>query len=231
MNSSLPPPESAADPPPPPIRNLVVQSIGGWRGIFDSGLPAVAFVIANILGGLQGAIWAGVGVAVVIFLVRLSRHQKLQQAVGGLLVVAICVLIAKLTGQARGFFLLGIIRSGVLGLIFVGSALARWPLVGLIWNFLSPPKEPWRSDRKAMRVYTWTSLAWGASFLVKFVLEGLLYQADSATGLGVFRVIMGYPLTFGLLALTFFAVGTVRSDVQLPLRRGNRSSSREDKSD
>ncbi|MEO6955902.1 MAG: DUF3159 domain-containing protein [Antricoccus sp.] len=231
MNSSPPLPEPPPDAPPPPIRNLVVDSIGGWRGIFDSGLPAVAFVVANLIGGLPSAIWAGVGAAVLIFLVRLMRHQKLQQAVSGLLVVAICVLIAKLTGQARGFFLLGIVRSGVLGLIFVGSALVRWPLVGLIWNFLSPAKQSWRSDRKAMRVYTWTSIAWGATFLVKFALEGLLYRADSATGLGVFRVVMGYPLTFGLVALTFFAVRTVRSDIPNPIRRSHGSKPRQEETD
>lgn len=228
MSSSQQPPEPATGRPPAAVRELVIESIGGWRGLIDSGLPAAAFVVANVIGGLQPAIWAGVGAALLIFLWRLARRQSLRQAISGVLVVAICVLIAKFTGQARGFFLLGIVRSGILGLIFVGSAAVRWPLVGVIWNFFSPSSSPWRSDRKAMRVYTWTSVAWGASFLVKFAVEGLLYRADSTTGLGVFRVVMGYPLTFGLLALTFVAVRTVRSDVINPLRRGKGPASAQD---
>jgi hypothetical protein len=52
--------------------------------------------------------------------------------------VLVAALIAARTGQARGYFLLGIWSSFVYGGVFLLSVLARRPLIGVIWEFLDP---------------------------------------------------------------------------------------------
>ncbi|MBA3249263.1 MAG: hypothetical protein H0T66_02885, partial [Geodermatophilaceae bacterium] len=37
-------------------RQLFIDSIGGWRGLLDSTLPVVVFIVANTLGGLDVAV-------------------------------------------------------------------------------------------------------------------------------------------------------------------------------
>ncbi len=203
-------------------RDMVIDSIGGWRGVLDSALPALAFIIANVIAGLQPAIWAGIAIAVVVFIVRLARKQSIQQAIGGLVAVGVCVFIASRTGEARGYFLFGIWRSALMAAALIGSVLIRQPVVGLVWHFLSPREGNWRTDKRLMRVYSLTTLAWGASYALKFVVEGVLYQSHEATWLGVVRIGLGYPMTFGLVLLTFIVVRRVRGEsfvIPMPRRR------------
>jgi Protein of unknown function (DUF3159) len=119
-------------------RHLVLEQLGGWRGMVDATLPTVAFIVANALDGLRTGIWAALGVALLIFLIRLVRRESIQQAVSGLLGVGIAVAIAAASGQARDFFVLGILRNAAVGAVLLGSIAFRRPLVGVIAEFLAP---------------------------------------------------------------------------------------------
>ncbi|HEX2072983.1 MAG TPA: DUF3159 domain-containing protein [Geodermatophilus sp.] len=119
-------------------RHLVLEQLGGWRGMVDASLPTIAFVVANAVGGLRPGIWSALVAAVLIFLLRLVRRESVQQAVSGLFAVAVAVAIAAASGQARDFFVLGIVRNGAIAVVLLGSVLVRWPLVGVIAEFLAP---------------------------------------------------------------------------------------------
>ena len=119
-------------------RHLVLQQLGGWRGMLDATLPTVAFIVANALGGLPVGIWTALGVAVLVFLLRIVRRESIQQGLSGLIGVGVAVAIAALSGHARDFFVLGILRNAAIGVVLIGSILVRWPLVGVIAEFLAP---------------------------------------------------------------------------------------------
>jgi hypothetical protein len=119
-------------------RHLVLDQLGGWRGMLDATLPTVAFIVANSLGGLRPGIYAALGAAVLVFLLRLLRRESVQQGVSGLFAVAVAVAIAARSGEARDFFALGLIRNAGLGVVLLASVLVRWPLVGVIAEFLAP---------------------------------------------------------------------------------------------
>ena len=119
-------------------RHVVLDQLGGWRGMVDASLPTIAFIVANSLGGLRVGIWSALGAAVLVFLLRLVRRESVQQAFSGLFAVGIAVAIAAYSGQARDFYVIGIIRNAAIGLVLLGSVLVRWPLVGVIAEFLSP---------------------------------------------------------------------------------------------
>ncbi|MGY1856836.1 DUF3159 domain-containing protein [Modestobacter sp. SYSU DS0290] len=119
-------------------RHLVLDQLGGWRGMVDASLPTVAFVVANAIGGLRVGIWTAVAAAVVVFLLRLVRRQTVQQAISGLFAVAVAVVIAWRTGEARDFFVLGIVRNAGIGVVLIGSLAFRRPLVGVVAEWLAP---------------------------------------------------------------------------------------------
>jgi hypothetical protein len=189
---------------------LLVESIGGWRGLFDSGLPVVVFVAANAIGGLTVAIWSAIGCAAVLLVLRLFRRETVQQAVSGFLGVALAAYIASRTGEAKGFFLLGIWASFGYAALFLGSVLVRWPLVGVVWEYVDGGGGRWRQDRALLRVYTWTTFVWIAVFLSRGLVQRFLYDEDRTGWLAFARLTMGYPLTIGALALTIIAVRRVR---------------------
>jgi hypothetical protein len=132
--------ESGAPATPEPLfdRHLVLEQLGGWRGMVDATLPTVAFIVANSIDGLRTGIWAALGAALLVFVLRLVRRESIQQAISGLFGVGIAVAIAAASGQARDFFVLGILRNAGIGAVLLGSIVFRWPLVGVIAEFLAP---------------------------------------------------------------------------------------------
>ncbi len=94
-------------------RSQMLNSIGGWSGTVIAAIPTVVFVIVNATTSLRPALFAAVGTALVLTVYRLARKQPTQQALSGLLGVVVAALIARHTGEARGYFLLGIITSFV----------------------------------------------------------------------------------------------------------------------
>ena len=119
-------------------RHLVLEQLGGWRGMVDATLPTVAFIVANSVAGLRPGIYAAIVAAVLVFLLRLVRRESIQQAVSGLFAVGIAVAIAAYSGQARDFFVLGIVRNTAIAAVLAGSIAFRRPLVGYVAEFLSP---------------------------------------------------------------------------------------------
>jgi hypothetical protein len=116
----------------------MLDGFGGWTGMVITAIPTVVFVIANSIGSLRNAVIAAIASALALTGYRLSRKQPIQQALNGLFGVLVAALIAARTGQARGYFLLGIWSSFAYGGVFLASIVARRPLVGVIWEFLDP---------------------------------------------------------------------------------------------
>ncbi len=210
--------DAAADPGPgeqpttPKQPPLLVQSIGGWRGMLDSGLPVVVFVAVNALAGLRPAIWAAIGVGVVLFGIRLALRQTVQQALSGFFAILVAAFIANRTGEAKGYFLLGIWASFAYAAVFLLSVLARWPLVGLIWEYVDGRDigTRWRRDRPLMRVYIACTLLWVVVFLARGLVQRYLYDQDLTGWLAFARLAMGYPVTIAALAVSVLAVRRVR---------------------
>ena len=232
-------------------RHLVIEQLGGWRGMVDASLPTVAFIVANSLGGLRTGIWAALGAALLVFVLRLARRESVQQAVSGLFAVGIAVAIAAASGQARDFFVLGIFRNAALGGVLLASIAFRRPLVGVVAEFLAPshlgvmashslpglrrgfdrargtlhpgagrpapagrgdpdpePERHWREDPRMLRAYSWLTVMWGGVFLVRAVVQWLLYRVseDDVTALGTVSLLLGLPLTAAEVVVTLWVV-------------------------
>lgn len=204
--------EAAAEQPAPAPKPvpLLVEQMGGWRGLLDSTLPVVVFVVANTLGGLTVAIWAALASGVLVAILRLARKQSIQQAISGLFGVAIAAYLAHRTGSAKGFFLFGIWASFAYAVLFGASVAARWPLVGVIWEYIDGSGTDWRRTRPLMRVYTLLTLVWTGVFLARGLVQHYLYDSDKTGWLAAARLSMGYPVTLAALGLTLLLVRRVR---------------------
>jgi hypothetical protein len=184
----------------------MLQQMGGVSGIVASSIPVMVFVVANLLLELRPAVIAALVSGVLIAGWRVARKQPLQPAVSGLFGVGIAAYLAYRSGEARAFYLPGLIYSSVAGLAFLVSVLVRWPLAGVIWHGINGDGQSWRRDRRLLRAYTWATLLWTLVFVARVVVQGLLYRYEEATWLGVARLAMGYPLVGIALLGTVWAV-------------------------
>jgi hypothetical protein len=184
----------------------VLEQLGGVSGIIASSVPVAVFVLVNVLFELRVAIISALVAGVVVAGWRISRKQPLQPAVSGLLGVGLAAYIAHRTGEARGFYLPGLIVSGVCAVAFLVSVLVRRPLAGVIWYGINGAGQTWRRDPRMLRAYTFATLLWALVFASRVIVQGLLYNADAETWLGIARLAMGYPLVGLAMLGTVWAV-------------------------
>jgi hypothetical protein len=214
-------------------RAQLLDGLGGWTGTVIAAIPTVVFVIVNTLDGLRAAIIAAVASALILTVYRLIRRQSIQQALSGLFGVAIAVLIAHHTGQARGYFLYGIWTSFAYAAVFLVTLVVRKPLVGLVWEFLDPsPQVPpvapvaqpsadtgapaesavlaWYRRRPLLRAYDLATALAALIFLARGLVQLALYHRNDTGWLAVARIAMGYPLTIAAVGFGFWAVNRAR---------------------
>jgi hypothetical protein len=202
-------------------RQQLLDSIGGWTGTAITALPTIVFVIVNATTSLRPAIIAAVATAALLAGYRLLRKQSTQQAISGLFGVLIAALIAARTGQARGYFLLGIWSSFLYAVPFAISIVVRRPLVGVLWEFLDPSQDepnveprPWYRRRPLLRAYTIATLLATVLFLARGVVQATLYHANATGWLAFARVAMGYPLYIVTIGAAYWVVRRARHEMQ-----------------
>jgi hypothetical protein len=182
-------------------------SIGGWSGTVITAIPTVVFVAVNSFAGLKPAVLAAVGSAALAAVYRLIRKEPVQHAISSLLGVLVAALIAARSGQARDYFLLGIITSFGYAAVFAVSIAIRRPLVGVLWEFLDPTPTGgagWRRTPALMRAYDLATAAGFVLFLARAVVQQSLFAHDATGWLAVARLAMGYPLYILALAFAFW---------------------------
>ncbi|MDO3700463.1 DUF3159 domain-containing protein [Micromonospora sp. C28SCA-DRY-2] len=206
----------------PSIAEQMADQLGGWRGLVESSIPVVVFVVANILGELRPAVIAAVAVALAIAVLRLAQRRPVRHAVNGLFGIAIGAAIAWRTGDERDFYLPGILYGIGYGLALLLSAAIRQPLVGWIWSVLvAQGRSEWRDDPRLVKTFTGLTVLWGVVWLAKVGVQAGLYLAHQDTALGVARLALGYPPYALLLLITVWTVRrATRENQPAPLAGG-----------
>lgn len=194
--------------------HVVWAAMGGWRGVLESVLPGLVFIVAFTVtmdpDTRQGNLWLSlglsVGVAAIFTIVRLTQRSPVSAALGGLIAVAAAAALALLTGRGEDNFVPGFITNALYGTAFLVSALIGWSLIGLASGFLMGEGTAWRRDKRKRRVFFWLAIAWAALFYARLALQFPLYLAGDVTALGTLKLIMGLPLFAPLVAVTWLAV-------------------------
>ena len=191
-----------------PQSNPLHDLLGGRRGALESALPSVVFVVVYLVSGshLGAALVAALVTAAVLAAARLVRREKPVRVVGGLAGVAIAAVVAARTGNAADYFLPSLLANIASALIWAASILARWPLLGVIVGFAIGQKTAWRQDPDLVRAYGRASWIWAGSFLVRAGVNTPLYLTDNVLGLGISRVLLGWPMVLLVIAASWWTI-------------------------
>lgn len=189
-------------------QKVVWSAIGGWRGILESVLPSLAFVIIFTIRPepLILALGVSVGLAAVFTIVRLLQKSPPSAALGGLIAAAAAAALALWTGRGQDNFVPGLITNAAYGTAILVSALIGWSLIGIAAGFLMGEGTAWRRDRRKRRAFFWLGIAWSALFFARLAVQLPLYLTEQVTALGTLKLIMGLPLFAPLIAVTWLVV-------------------------
>ena len=196
-----------------------VSAVGGWRGVLESAVPILVFVVILAVAptALTTALVASLTVSGVALLARLAqrgRRRNLKQVAGGALVTVLSAAWAWRSGQASNFYATGLVINAVCLLAFLGSLLLRRPVIGMLMELWHPTSggdaespspasgSSWRTDPARAGIRRRYAIATGvlaAVFVLRLLVEVPLYLAGEAAlgALGVSRVVLGLPL-YGL---------------------------------
>ncbi|MDF7641139.1 DUF3159 domain-containing protein [Bifidobacterium sp. ESL0784] len=180
----------------------VIDAIGGIRGVAESMLPSFVFVVMFVItSNLKTTIIVSAVLAVLLVVVRLLQRQTVLGALAGLISIAICLVWAWNTHEARNYYMYGFITNSVYMVVLAITLAIRVPGVGFLVEFIrSLPTEhlrawlaDWRGDKKLMRAYDIVTAMWIGVFALRLVVQVPLYLTNHVTWLGTTRLLMGLP--------------------------------------
>lgn len=171
------------------------EAFGGVRGMVETVVPGLLFVtIFTIDKNLQWSAIAALAVSLVLVVVRLAMKDTVKHAFSGVFGVAFGVAFAMVTGNAKNFYLPGMLYTLGMALAYIVTTLAGVPLMGLILGPIFKENLSWRTRNPGRKkAYAKASWAWGLILLAKCaILFPLYWWADTAQ-LGWVLVILKIP--------------------------------------
>lgn len=197
------------------LRHRLTEVLGGRRGAVETGVPTVAFVVVWMLSGNVRAALVTSGVAVVALVAwRLWQRQTVRYALSSVAATAIAAVFALRTGRPEDAFLPSILWNLAMGLIYLVSALVRWPLMGFLIAAADPDASTdptvytrWRAQPGMVRVCQRLTLVLAALMLGRAAIMLPLHAAGAVALLGVAKIVLGWPAYAAVLgAMTVLLV-------------------------
>ncbi|MDN5716241.1 MAG: DUF3159 domain-containing protein [Janibacter sp.] len=190
------------------IRHRLGEALGGLRGSLEAAMPMLVFVIAwSITTDRNLSLGAAAALTVVLALVRLVQRQTLQFVLGSIIATGLAAFFALRSGDAEDAFLPGILTSCAYLVGSLLSVLLRWPLVGIMVGFADQAAVAagdafrWRRNAAAIKVCSRLTLVLVAVYAIRVAIMGPLYLTDNVAGLTISKVVLGWPLWAGAVAV------------------------------
>ena len=196
-------------------KELLNKAIGGWRGLIDSALPSMLFIVIFVFQkNLNNALIASLALGAVLLVIRLIERKSLTQVFSGFLGLSISVFLTWRTKDASNFFLTGIVTNAIYGFFLLISVLIRKPLIGYLVGSLVGDTSGWLKHPLLVRAYTTVTWLWVAVFGLRLLVQIPLYLNDSIALLGSVKIFMGWPLYLFAVWLTYQIVQTARAKIK-----------------
>jgi hypothetical protein len=173
----------------------ILDALGGKKGLLDSGLPAVLFlIIFNISDDLQIALYGAIGTSIVLTIIRLAMKDTIQHVISGLIGVLFCAYLANRSGNASDFYIPKLLTNLAYGSAYLIANLAGWPIIGVILGPLLGENFLWRKNPQRKRAYVRAGWLWVAMFFGRIAVQYPIYKSGNVNLLGTVNLAMGYPL-------------------------------------
>lgn len=174
---------------------------GRLSGIAIASAPTVVLVIANAITGLTPSLIAAGATALLAFGFRLGTRQSIRSALVGVVIVAGSAVVAGVTGQARGFFLLPAMFPFVVIAVCLVTFIARRPLTGIILNRVTGGPQDWYQRPALLRVHVVATSVCIAVNVVNACLQVVFYTAGDTVVLAAAHIATG-PIFATIVAVT-----------------------------
>jgi Protein of unknown function (DUF3159) len=172
------------------------EAFGGIRGLVETTVPGLVFItFYTVNKDIHAGALTALAISAVLGVFRLVRRDTVKHAFSGVFGVAIGVIFAMMTGDAKAFYLPGMFYTLGLALAYIVTAAAGVPLLGLVLGPVFKENLSWRKRNPGRKkAYTKASYAWGFILLAKCAVLFPMYLSHAdATKFGWVTVALKIP--------------------------------------
>jgi hypothetical protein len=188
----------------------VVTALGGKKGIIDSTIPSLVFLITyNITHNLRACLYVSFATAALLMIYRLIKRDTLMHSISGFIGIAFCGWFAWKTGSAKAYYAPSLWKNSGFMLLYLISILARYPLIGVLLGPILGENLRWRKDPKRLSAYTKATWIWFALFAIRLAIQYPLFKTNQLNALGVANIFLGFPLYLATLWGTWMVIKSV----------------------
>ncbi|MGI5486859.1 DUF3159 domain-containing protein [Microtetraspora malaysiensis] len=197
------------------LRAQLGRALGGMRGIVEAAVPTIAFTVMWVTTNqLKPSLIVSVATAVVLLLVRLLQRSTPQFVINSLIGIAVGAFFATRSGDAKDYFLPGILYNAAYAGAMLVSIVTRWPVVGFLIGSVTGDPTAWRKDPGMVRLCSKLTWLLMLPCLIRVVVQLPLYMFDQVVTLGVTKIALGWPLQVAGLAAMVWVLARGRTPLQ-----------------
>ncbi|MBB5083090.1 DUF3159 domain-containing protein [Nonomuraea endophytica] len=200
------------------VRAQLGKALGGVRGMIEAAVPTIAFTVTWITTEqLKTSLIVSIALAVLLLVARLVQRSTPQFVINSLIGIAIGAFFASRSGDAKAYFLPGILWNAGYSVAMLISIVTRWPVVGFLIGSVTGDPTAWHKDPGIVRLCT--RLTWllmlPCVVRVAVQLPVYVYGGDEAVAaLGITKILMGWPLQVAALGAMLWLLGRGRTPIK-----------------
>jgi len=175
----------------------------GSNSLLDSFLPPLLFLVINALFGFQQALWASLGIGMVITALRLLRRQKIAFALGGLGAALFAIGLRYFLNSSKAFFLPALINDSLIMLALLVSIIVNRPAVAFTSALTRRWPLNWYWHERIRPAYTEVTYFWVVYYALKLLILYMVYRQGNLYRLAIINFISGWPALILLLIISY----------------------------
>ena len=188
----------------------VVTALGGKKGIIDSTIPSLIFLLTyNVTHNLRICLYLSIVIAALLLIWRLIKRDTLVHAITGFIGIAFCGWFAWKTGEAKDYYAPSLWKNSGFASLYLISNLVKWPIIGVMLGPILGENMNWRKDAKRLAAYQKATWIWFALFAIRLGIQYPLYKTNQLNALGVANIFLGFPLYLATLWGTWLVIKSV----------------------
>jgi hypothetical protein len=204
------------------VRAQLAKALGGVRGIIEAAVPTIAFTVSWITSeNLNLSLIVSISLAVLLLLARIVQRSTPQFVINSLIGIAIGWFFASRTGDAKDYFLPGILWNATYMVGMLLSIITRWPVVGFLIGSVTGDPTAWHKDPGIVKLCTRLTWLLMLPCAVRVAVQGPVYLFgggdEAVAALGVAKIVMGWPLQVAALGAMLWILGRGRTPIKPPV--------------
>lgn len=169
----------------------------------DALLPGLMYAILVQFFSIAIAVTASILLAFTLILYRYKQGSKKRYAFGGVILVALTGGYAILTQNAKSYFLITTLSSGVLPLVTLFSLFLPLPIAAILSHLSRGWPTEWYKRKDVRPAYFEVSAIWLCLLFIRFIIKLTLYLSATPLIIALSGIILGWPLNVLVLIASY----------------------------